>query len=231
MKKRILEYIKLESVLPNIVSSKRNIPDWYKKIPTFNANNIQFNGHRTVKSAKNCIPFFDGMTIGYQICTWTDVYCEEDLNGVPIFRWQEGPDIISTRDMKNNETIPIPLGCSPHHFVWKNKYGVILPRGYSLLVTHPFNRHDLPFVTFTGVVDADALMPPGNIPFFVKKGFRGIIPAGTPMMQIIPFKRESWEAKENKNLKEEMLDGMQISTSRFFDYYKNNKWSKKKYDD
>ena len=31
-----------------------------------------------------------------------------------------------------------------------------MPAGYSLLITHPFNRHDLPFVTLTGLVDADS---------------------------------------------------------------------------
>jgi len=33
-----------------------------------------------------------------------------------------------------------------------------MPAGYSLLITHPFNRHDLPFVTLTGLVDADSLL-------------------------------------------------------------------------
>jgi len=230
MKKRILEYIKPQTSIPNIVSSKKNIPDWYKKIPAFNANNIQFNGRMTVKSAKNCIPFFDGMTIGYQMCTWTDIYCYQQ-NGEPVFRWQEGPDIVESRDAKNNKEIPIPMGCSPHYFVWKNIYGFKAPKGYSLLITHPSNRYDLPFITLTGVVDADTVMPSGNIPFFIKNDFEGIIPIGTPIMQIIPFKRENWQVKENQNLLNEVFDQVELGKRKFFDYYKLNKWSRKNYDD
>jgi hypothetical protein len=35
----------------------------------------------------------------------------------------------------------------------------------------------------------------GNIPFFIKEGFSGVIPKGTPIAQVIPFKRESWTSK------------------------------------
>ena len=37
-----------------------------------------------------------------------------------------------------------------------NNFSTIeLPPGYSLLVTHPINREDLPFTTLTGLVDVD----------------------------------------------------------------------------
>jgi len=36
-----------------------------------------------------------------------------------------------------------------------NYWTLEMPTGYSLLITRPFNRHDLPFVTRTGLVDAD----------------------------------------------------------------------------
>ena len=32
----------------------------------------------------------------------------------------------------------------------------------------------------------------GNVPFFIKSGFEGVIPAGTPIAQLIPIKREKW---------------------------------------
>jgi hypothetical protein len=33
------------------------------------------------------------------------------------------------------------------------------------------------------------------MPFFVVKGFTGVLPAGTPYAQMLPFKRENWESK------------------------------------
>jgi hypothetical protein len=57
---------------------------------------------------------------------------------------------------------------------------------------HPLNRYDLPFTISSAIVDSDDFNAPGNIPFFLKDGFEGIIPAGTPFAQIIPIKRSSW---------------------------------------
>ena len=34
-----------------------------------------------------------------------------------------------------------------------------------------------------------------NFPFFIKEGFTGLIPYGTPIVQIIPFKRDDWKSK------------------------------------
>jgi hypothetical protein len=38
------------------------------------------------------------------------------------------------------------------------------------------------------------------MPFFVVKGFTGIIPAGTPYAQMLPFKRENWESEINDDI-------------------------------
>jgi hypothetical protein len=50
----------------------------------------------------------------------------------------------------------------------------------------------LPFTISAAIVDSDQFNAPGNIPFFLKEGFEGIIPEGTPFAQIIPIKRASW---------------------------------------
>jgi hypothetical protein len=69
-----------------------------------------------------------------------------------------------------------------------------LPPGYSLLVTHPINRADLPFVTLTGLVDADRYGD--NFINFPARwrdpNFQGVLPKGTPLAQCLPIKREEW---------------------------------------
>jgi hypothetical protein len=70
-----------------------------------------------------------------------------------------------------------------------------------VLITSPLNRLDLPFRSLTAVIDADVfyhILPDpmqggGNYPFYLNRGFEGIIPIGTPMCQYIPFKREKME--------------------------------------
>jgi hypothetical protein len=42
-------------------------------------------------------------------------------------------------------------------------------------------------------VDTDVLETHANSPFVIEENFEGIIPKGTPMFQVIPFKRENWE--------------------------------------
>ena len=79
---------------------------------------------------------------------------------------------------------------------FNNFWTIELPPGYSLLVTHPINRHDLPFVTLTGLVDADRYRD--NFMHFPARwldpDFNGVLPKGTPVAQCLPIKRENWTA-------------------------------------
>jgi hypothetical protein len=95
----------------------------------------------------------------------------------------------------------IPNDYTDMEFVWHPGWIPELPKGYSALITHPINRVDLPFYTLSGVVEHDTYlqaMPGSNLPLLLKKDFSGIIPIGTPMYQIIPFKRDSWESSLNE---------------------------------
>ena len=96
--------------------------------------------------------------------------------------------------------MPIDESFHKIEFTWERHWAVLLPKGYSGLVVHPLNRIDLPFYTLSGIVDFDMYNHSkiGNLPFYLKKGFTGIIPKGTPMYQIIPIKRNDWIAKEEK---------------------------------
>ena len=70
------------------------------------------------------------------------------------------------------------------------------PSGYSLFITHPVNRGDLPFVTLTGMVDSD-LYKDNFVNFPAKWSdptFSGVLPKGTPVAQCVPVKRENWNA-------------------------------------
>ena len=77
---------------------------------------------------------------------------------------------------------------------FSNFWAIETPPGYSLLVTHPVNRYDLPFTTLTGLVDTD-LYKNDFINFPARwrdGGFNGVLPKGTPVAQCLPVKRELW---------------------------------------
>jgi hypothetical protein len=69
----------------------------------------------------------------------------------------------------------------------------------------------------------------GNLPFFLKEGFEGIIPKGTPIAQIIPFKRESWNLQKDAALVNESRLNSRNSDSVIFGWYKKTIWKKKSY--
>jgi hypothetical protein len=131
---------------------------------------------------------------------------------------------------------PTPVGHSPVHFVWNTNWFPEVPDGYIALFTHPINRFDLPFTTISGIVDCSGYINGGAIPFFIREDFEGLIKAGTPFLQIIPFKNEQWEHENLFYDEEESLAHRQKMNASYkiFDMdhdtnYKHKFWTKKSY--
>lgn len=214
----------------NVSTAKSHIPDWYKKSETIFINK---NGDET-PGLKTCIPFLDGMISGYMLTTTEDIYINNKGNKleyyVPLGNGVQG----GTRFMNerlSGETefgskIPRPAGHNNVQFVWANMTGFSVPKGWSVLVSHPLNRFDLPFTTLSGIIDSDKWKAPGNIPFFFKENIEVVIPKGTPVAQLIPIKRESWNHLVIKDYyHKEEFEARKIFTG----YYKKKLWQKKSY--
>lgn len=80
-----------------------------------------------------------------------------------------------------------------HVFKFQMEWAVDTPPGYSILLTHPMYREDTPFRTLPGLIDTDGYGNAMNVLFLLRRDFSGIIPAGTPIAQLIPFRRDDWE--------------------------------------
>jgi hypothetical protein len=105
------------------------------------------------------------------------------------------------------------------------------PPGYSVLLTHPMNRFDLPFLVPSGIIESDIMGIPVFVTFFLKKEFIGTIPRGTPIFQLVPFKRENWENKicvDEKEINKKDYE-LENRRSRLFGYYKKHAWRRKEY--
>ena len=212
-------------------SSKSYIPQWYKIAPKWGGKNNELNISNYTANAgmKTCLPFLDALTCGYTIELLCDVQVKI-INGNPVVTWLQLPDPISRRDHSLAPTLPVPIGCHSEHFIWKTPCAISVPKGYSVLLTHPINRFDLPFITYTGLADGDVCIP-GEIPvpFFLKKDFEGIIKKGTPILQLIPIKRESWISRKNNSLIEKSKKIHYLGRSISSGYYKLTRWHKKEY--
>ena len=224
-KKPVLEYESLPSMpIKKLIDSAKNfIPDWYKKIPQFD---IPY-GKRT---AKLCVPFLDSFLIGYMITLPYDIYVTIE-NGIPRLSWaNDVADTVLLRESPADLKL-VPAGHYPMEFVWKTNVAWTLPKGYSALFTHPLNRHDLPFTTVSAVIDGGLVVSPtNNVPFYVKTNFEGLIPQGTPIAQIIPFRQEKWKSKNKVGLVKIGQIHNDLTLLVFRGWYKKTFWVKKQYD-
>lgn len=227
--------IKFAVTDPNIdlpSPARQHIPEWYKSMPRYlhgdKEPKMNNSGGRNL-AIKTCVPFLDGFTQGYQATLWQDLVVSQGENG-PDFAWGMSPSIMDGRDIPEHSAFPVPAGHLGTQLVWLNPFMIETPPGYSVLITHPLNRYDLPFTTLGGIIDSDAPVFPGHLPFYIHKDFAGVIPAGTPIFQIIPFKRENWEAVDDESLIERAAKRRFESLGRLVGHYKNTIWQKKSFD-
>lgn len=227
--KNIIKYCANDDFYEPIKPAKSFVPQWYKDIENFNYSNIKFFDDGYVKrNVKNCMPFLDSLTSGYIVELPCDIYVEKRDHG-PFISWESPFAPVDSRRPDTN-LIPIPHGCADAHFIWRLPYSLSFPKATSIFVSHPFNRFDLPFVSLSGIVDGGTIMNSGNFPFFISKDFEGLIKKGTPILQIVPFKPESWKIEEDKKLLHESENLTKKKNQTFFGYYKNNIWNRKRYE-
>lgn len=207
------------------------IPKWFKKLdkymidkakPTFDGKGVP---DTTIKA---CPPFLDSLMNGYVIYTEYDINVSW-IEGEPLLQWRAGGNLISThgKDQLAIEQVPDEYSDQPLKF--ENFWQIITPPGYSVMFTHPQNRPDLPFQTISGIVETDTYRNVINFPFLIRKDFEGRLPAGTPIVQIHPFKRESWQMEIGEANQKEMFESQMKLRSLLVGGYKTHWWKRKEY--
>jgi hypothetical protein len=97
----------------------------------------------------------------------------------------------------------------------------------------PMNRFDLPFLNTTGIVDSDKVHLLGSFPFFIVEGWEGTIPAGTPYLQILPFKRDNWdheiEISDSSKIYGKIMDNAKTYRQPDGGVYIKSVWSRREY--
>lgn len=202
--------------------ASRFIPEWFKKSSKYiNSDKLIVNDYATNIGLKSCSSYLDSFINGYIVQLWQDIYVSVEEDTINL-SWTNIPDPVIIRHPKQGIEVPRPHGFHHQMFNWNLQWGVKLPSGYSSLMTHPLNRDDLPYRTLSGIVDSDKYIGEGKVPFFIKEGFEGIIPAGSPILQIIPIKREKWNSEKSENLIEERDRQQWSLRSKITGYYKSN---------
>ena len=218
-------------VLPPL-PSKKLIPDWFKKIPAHNEDDW---------TVKKCVPFIDAMGAGYTLLSHMDIYiyqkedgkvqiwCPDDHHEELCKRWPP----IETHPAKQFPGSPM----TGHPVIkYMSPWIVETAPDYSVLFLPPINRLDIPIVPLVGLVDTDDYFNQVNIPFIhthlEPDEKKHIIPAGTPICQMIPIRREEWKAEYTWG-EQDSLDRQKAEREKIFaervDWYKKNSHKRKRY--
>ena len=188
----------LEGLVPPPVPAGQGLPDWLRVMPGQAPSRLASGEEDTVK---RCPPFVDAMTSGFLMPLMCDLKVE---NGE--FTWDcdlpAGGDAACPRAPIGLHD-PGQLAGAPMFdadrvaIKFQNPWTIEAPEGWSLLFTHPVNRFDLPFVTFTGLVDCDRYRDAWiHFPAHWRdEGFSGVLRKGTPVAQCFPIKREAWQVR------------------------------------
>jgi len=201
------------------------VPEWYKKLESYVGKEKKpSGGGETTATAKRCMPVFDAITGGYIIVSPADVFVsqkqDEQGNKFPWFEWSSF-GLINFHPIEQAPEHPNRNGHNSYP-KWINPWAIKTPKGYSTLFVQPFHRES-PFTILPGVVDTDEYTAAVNFPFVLNDiTFEGLIPAGTPIAQVIPIKRDAWEMKlGNQNDYIEQQQQTLRLTTKFFDRYKS----------
>ena len=224
--KKIKFVCTIQSVHPNFIPkpATRFIPNWFKEMESYLPNNKA--SWTKLATIKKCIPVFDAITAGYIIQSPCDVqvyfqdgiaYYESAIN-----------NLISEHPKK--QAYKHPNATDIGFPKWTSPWSIETPKGYSTLFIPPMHNPNPWFEILEGIVDTDVYRHPVNFPFVLKETSKNfVIPAGTPIVQVIPIKRDVWKAaypKENKGVADE---DYRLTKSVFFHGYKNFFWKRKEY--
>jgi hypothetical protein len=211
--------------------SKNFIPEWYKNIPRLEKGAKKLSWPWTHKSpiftVKSCIPFLESMSNGYMVYLSHDIFVEQ-VDGHPVMRWNPSENTIETHGEEQFPIKNIPFSDIyfevPFKFV--NNWEIRVPKGYSILFSHPYNRIDLPFYTLSGFVNCDDYEVAINFPFLLKRDFEGVIESGTPISQLTIIKNESWKSNIGKYDKEITSKKYRTFNEKAYGFYKKYIWKK-----
>ena len=236
------DYFALKEDYP--VPIKLNIPEWYKKLDHTIIN----------KTIKGCMPFLDTLTSGYLLKIPQDFYLRHNVDNknekgekikdsFQTFGLHDVPQLLNAKNINLNSGLDIhpikQVEGSP--FVEKNKnlpfYKIInpwkikTPKGYSCLFVPPLNNSDDRFSIISGIVDTDTFPNEINFPIIINGDkypvLETIIKKGTPYVQIIPFKRDSWRMNFKPKKQKEIQNSRLFYGLKLLNNYKDKYWNKK----
>lgn len=192
---------------PRPEPASRFIPDWYKKMPNARDPNTSEPVQKTTwieegkglihgHTMKRCVPVLDYLTSGYIVPLWTDLTItmyDGKLGAVwpdptvDVLRFHMNPQFTGSPIEKQNADYSA-VGKLMSPWLFKT------PKGYSSFFFSPRyieNKIEI----LPAIVDTDTYHEV-NFPFvYHTKARETTFDLGTPIIQVIPFKRDEWTSE------------------------------------
>jgi hypothetical protein len=215
----------------------KSLPQWFtNEVPyethpydqSLNDGKVHVRGLASNATFKKCVPLLDGMSAGYIVPLWTDVEVAQGEE-VNIF-WKTNHEVFAQHGAMTKR-MGAPVGYHNQVYKYLNAWIPQTPKGYSCLIVAPLGHNDLPFKAIPAVVDTDKSTLELVFPLWVSNTFSGIVEKGTPIAQIIPFKRDDWESTFDYYENGQYHNVIQEKNfnSTIVGHYLKNVWSKKKF--
>jgi hypothetical protein len=213
-----------ENIFPRPYPANREVPEWFKAMPS----EAEGQG-RSMRTVKNCPPFIEAMTCGYIIPVVADLSLSRDsaggfhgeANGANILHIHRATQVKGAPF----ENLPVLKILNP----WL----IRTPPGYSALFLPVLNRFQMPLFPLAGLVETDIFYREVNFPavLTIAPGMSLKLPRGTPLVQVIPIKRDEFQSEfvppdiEKYNAMNEQTRDLPEN----YNFYKDNFWRKKSY--
>lgn len=202
--------------IPEPTPMKKHIPEWFKKIPPY----LDFKdpGGFKAMSAKKCLPMLDSMSLGWVIPLQADVHVitNDDMSVFKAHNRDQCP--FSTVERHSWDQVKSDKWNlrkqDPLKFI--NYWRIKTKPGWSCLFQTLPNVLTKDFMCLSGVVDTDKYVSEVNFPaVWLTDNADVTLTAGTPLVQVIPFKRFNNEkAKIRVETKKEQAYFKQLSLSQ-----------------
>jgi hypothetical protein len=236
------DYFALKEDYPTPI--KLNIPEWFKNL----------NHTVSSQTVKGCMPFLDSLTAGYLLKTPQDFYVRHNVDNKnekgEIFKdsfqtyglfgvyrslkekfvnLNSGIDVHPTIQLEGSSLNE--KNKNLHFYKIYNPWKIKTPKGYSCLFVPPLNNSDDRFSIIPGIVDTDTFPIEINFPIVINGDkypvLEDTIKKGTPYVQIIPFKRDSWKMTLKSRDEKEVQKSRLFYGLKVLYIYKDKYWNKK----
>lgn len=218
----------MQGVIPEPKAALKFAPAYFKGIKPQSDNNPK-NG-----TVKRCVPFLDALSQGFIIPLWADmwVFTKDGEITVEFPTNFPQPETLGQHGYQQVIGHPLkdkPYGRLPMKFI--NPWLIETDEGVSCLFTSPLNHLETRFKILDGVVDTDTYYNNVNFPFLWTGGDgEFFIKKGTPLVQVIPFRREDTELTTKTTNLDKRSHTQAVLGTKLRNGYRDEFWHKKKTD-